>query len=91
MTTFVNGQWLKYKYGLTAKDFLQMVEDQKGLCAICHNKPTDHRLVPDHDHGTGVLRKLLCNSCNTGLGLFKDDPKLLAYALVYLEEHGKKF
>jgi hypothetical protein len=34
---------------------------QHGLCAICGNKQD---LVIDHDHDTGLIRGLLCHSCN---------------------------
>ena len=77
------------KYGLSDKEYKYMLKKQKRKCAICKRK-----MVPpsiDHDHNTGVVRELLCGTCNSGLGMFKDDPRLLAYALVYLEEHGKSF
>ena len=38
----------------------------------------------DHNHGTGEFRGFLCDSCNTGLGKFGDDPDLLARAIEYL-------
>ena len=38
----------------------------------------------DHNHGTGEFRGFLCDSCNTGLGKFRDDPDLLARAIDYL-------
>ena len=38
----------------------------------------------DHNHGTGEFRGFLCDSCNTGLGKFKDDPELLNRAINYL-------
>ena len=76
-------------YGLTLAQLHQMVEDQQGLCSICR-KAMDPPHV-DHDHATGQIRGLLCKTCNTGLGMFRDDPRLLAYALVYLETHGRTF
>jgi Recombination endonuclease VII len=43
-------------------------ERQSGRCAVCG---ATGRLVADHDHNTGLLRGLLCPSCNNregGLG-----------------------
>ncbi|MEV6679449.1 endonuclease domain-containing protein [Streptomyces erythrochromogenes] len=39
---------------------------QAGRCAVCGG--TGLRLVTDHDHGTGLVRGLLCSSCNTREG-----------------------
>ena len=38
----------------------------------------------DHNHTTGHYRGVLCNHCNRGLGLFKDDPTLLERAALYI-------
>ena len=76
--------WLK-KYGLAKGDYEQMLEAQGGLCAICGQPPgSGRRLDVDHDHQTGTVRGLLCSACNTGLGLFRDDPSALAGAIRYL-------
>jgi hypothetical protein len=58
-----------------------------GGCAICGatNGREGQRLYIDHDHKTGDVRALLCNDCNSGLGRFKDDPRLLKIAIAYLE------
>jgi len=39
---------------------------QDGRCAICGSSPK--ALVTDHDHLTGLVRGLLCQSCNTAEG-----------------------
>lgn len=73
-------------YGLTVNQFAQMLEQQKGLCAICLLTPK--KLQVDHDHATGKVRALLCNSCNTALGLAKDDIGRLKSFIQYLERHS---
>lgn len=55
----------------------------KGLCKICGSFPK-RKLSLDHDHKTGKIRGLLCNSCNMALGLFKDNTIFLLRASKYL-------
>ncbi len=45
---------------------------------------TIKRLSIDHNHNTGQIRGLLCGSCNTALGGFKDSIELLNLAITYL-------
>ena len=75
----------RVKYGLTEADYQALLKTQGGKCAICL-KPcsTGKALAVDHNHDTGQVRGLLCMSCNTGLGKFKDDRSLLLAALNYL-------
>ena len=82
--------------GVDATRYQEMLREQNGVCAICHN-PETHRdglsgkpkdLAIDHDHKTGAVRALLCSSCNTALGLFNDDPELLDKAKSYLARHS---
>lgn len=55
---------------------------QGGACAICR---ASARSVADHDHGTGLLRGLLCRACNMREGQHRsglvgvDDPAIAAY------------
>lgn len=44
--------------------------------------------VKDHDHKTGKAREWICDSCNTGLGRFKDDVGLLQRAIDYLNKYA---
>ena len=89
---------LIYKFGITLKEYNRMVQSQGGVCAICggvndtrrrgtHNgKNIATSLAVDHNHKTGKVRGLLCSTCNTSIGSFKDDPVLLKKAIHYLEE-----
>lgn len=73
---------LKRRYGLTEEDVAELQDRHAGLCLICLQRRPLH---VDHDHGTGVLRGLLCFRCNGGLGQFKDNPKTIRRAVDYLE------
>jgi Recombination endonuclease VII len=77
---------LKRLYGLSLKDYAALLERQNGLCLICKRKPKDVLCV-DHCHLTRLVRELLCRKCNTGLGCFDDDPRLLIAAAKYLQSH----
>jgi rubrerythrin len=57
-----------------------------GLCTICGASPDKSAHALDHDHVTGAVRGLLCGRCNTGLGLFRDNPSLLCRAVRYLQD-----
>lgn len=62
------------------------------ICPICQKgsiPDVTANLVKDHDHITGNAREWLCDSCNTGLGRFKDDIGLLKRAIEYLEQHNQ--
>jgi hypothetical protein len=84
---------LKTRYGMTEKVFSMLLEAQDHCCAICGTDDPGGRgdgFVVDHCHDTGKIRGLLCTSCNTGLGLFKDDANALSKAIEYLEDGGAK-
>jgi hypothetical protein len=73
---------LKEKYGLELEDYQKMYKEQKGKCKICDNHY--ETLCVDHNHKTGEIRKLLCKSCNTGIGLLQDSPTITERATEYL-------
>lgn len=73
---------LRKKYGISVEDYEALLVHQSGACGVCLDRPK--LLVVDHDHATGEVRGLLCNTCNIGLGSYRDDPKRLARAILYL-------
>ena len=74
-------------YGIYLEQYENILNQQNGVCAICKKVQTKRRLAVDHDHVTGLVRGLLCTSCNVGLGLLKDDCTLLNEAIKYLTKH----
>ena len=65
-----------------------MIEEQKGVCAICGMVNFDgRRLAVDHNHKTGKIRRLLCLKCNALVGSIETLGDLLPLAMNYLEKH----
>lgn len=75
------------RYGITAECYADALSDQGMACAICRRPAGNETLCVDHNHATGALRGLLCSGCNTGLGLFNEDPAALRAAAEYVEKH----
>lgn len=75
---------LRRKYGLTPKGFDQILAQQNANCGICSTH-LGSSIHIDHDHATDEVRGLLCFTCNTALGKFRDNVELLRSAIAYLE------
>lgn len=83
------------RYGLTVERYDEILARQSGGCGICGEAcPSGRRLAVDHDHECcprhalrtcgQCVRGLLCMTCNSALGVFRDSPRLLAAAIGYL-------
>ena len=77
-------RYILKKFGLTFELYAEMEKKQKGRCAICGGRPGKRRLHIDHDHKTKKVRGLLCTRCNVGLGMFRDNIKLMEKGAKYL-------
>ncbi len=85
------GYALKFTHKITLEEYEILLQKQNGVCAVCHKPPSrknpkEMLLCVDHDHKTGKIRGLLCNSCNRGIGLLRDSPDILLSALNYLRQ-----
>lgn len=78
------------KYGLSLEDYDRLLLAQGGCCGICGNANGNKRLAVDHDHTTGKVRGLLCDSCNQGLGFFKDSVERLEAAIQWLTKQHER-
>jgi len=59
-------------------------------CPICGKRTiagVTSKVVLEHDHHTGKAGGWICDSCNTGLGRFKDDIELLKSAIEFLKKN----
>jgi hypothetical protein len=80
---------LKAQFGITPEDYDRMYAEQNGVCVVCGTASpgrSSSYFHVDHCHATNVVRGLLCNGCNLGLGHFKDDKERLSAAIAYLEK-----
>ena len=84
------------RYNITVGEIDALRNKQGNACAICKTKAEDvphasfttNPLVIDHCHTTGKIRGLLCPTCNSGLGHFKDSLSMLLSAANYIQENG---
>lgn len=88
---------LKKRYGITAEQYDKWNAHNNNLCHIC-NKPEVIKcyrtgkikmLAVDHDKITGLVRGLLCYSCNVGIGQLRHDITTLNEAVDYLNHFNK--
>jgi hypothetical protein len=86
---------LKSQYGITSAERDSMFVKQEGICAICgtddsgKNQYGPKRFPIDHNHVTGKVRGLLCDSCNKGLGFLRVDTlgvELLQNSIEYIKQ-----
>lgn len=68
----------------------EFVEFECPICSKITIPPITSKVVLDHDHTTGIPTGWICDSCNTGLGRFKDDIQVLKNAIAYLERVKSK-
>lgn len=78
---------LKRQFNISVAEYERILYHQNGGCAICGRPPREdgNRLAIDHDHKTGLVRGLLCRTCNKLLALAYDDTKRLSRAIAYLD------
>lgn len=76
----------KERYGLSIKEVEDIKELKSQCCEICGDD--ENRLVVDHCHTSGEVRGVLCDSCNLGLGSFRESKENLISAISYLNYRG---
>lgn len=74
------------KYGLTTEAYNALFVKQQGHCLGCgtHQSNLLKPLYVDHNHRTGQVRGLLCQKCNTLLGMAEDKISTLSKLIQYL-------
>lgn len=80
--TFASELSATYKESRSAKPGARQAK--AAMCPLCRRYAV---LVNDHCHRSGYNRDRICNLCNIGLGLFRDDVHALERAIAYLLRH----
>lgn len=83
---------IEKKWHISPEESIAMLRKQNYVCRCCKNvrwkinPDGTSNLVVDHNHHTGRIRGFLCNACNTGYGLLKEDMKTLLNMVDYARE-----
>jgi Recombination endonuclease VII len=95
--------YVMHKYSMSIADLEGILRRRDERCAICRKlwtqcvsaKRVRHEarflqyLYVDHDHSPGKIRGLLCNGCNTAIGMFDEDPTHFEGAAAYLARYSR--
>jgi recombination endonuclease VII len=84
------------RYGVDPSWYSETLRKQNGGCAVCGTRPGQRKLHVDHAHShcsddkacPECVRGLLCTKCNTGIGMFDENPALFRLAIQYLKTHA---
>lgn len=86
---------LKQTYGITLKQYNDMLAKQNYGCAICGKPETavwrgrTLSLAVDHCHTTDKVRGLLCMKCNRAFGLLEENTTNMLNMIEYAKNHLK--
>jgi hypothetical protein len=75
-------KYYKTSYNSSLDEYNNLLNSQGGGCAIC--KTNSNKMCMDHCHDTMKIRGVLCDRCNRGIGLLRDDVDVLLSAYKYL-------
>ena len=79
---------LKNLYGITKEEYLDKLELQNHVCAICKSEFLNSRDIHlDHCHKTRLIRDILCQQCNFLVGILESNPTKVDLCWNYLKRH----
>jgi hypothetical protein len=80
-------QRLIREYGITLEEYNLLAQKQNNKCACCGSET---KLVVDHCHTHGNVRELLCNRCNTVVGMCEENIDIALKIRDYIEKWTKQ-
>lgn len=84
---------LRNRYGITSEQWRAIRAKENHQCMICGiSEHTINRpLMVDHCHRNKRVRGVLCQHCNTMLGMAKDKIRVLRAAIQYLKTNKRGY
>lgn len=76
------------KYNVTVEELRALYKSQDGQCASCGDALDPHQTDIDHDHATGVVRGILCHSCNLAEGQLRGSSLRARKLAAYIDKHA---
>lgn len=88
MNSLYLGNWKRH--GISKEQYIDMINQHKGKCHSCKDRDA---VSIDHNHSCCAgstscgkcIRGVLCNQCNTALGLLQDNKEKIKGLLKYLK------
>jgi hypothetical protein len=74
---------MRRKFNLSETEYQELMNHDS--CQVCGRDITEKKCI-DHCHTTEKIRGVLCNNCNTALGLVGDNVQILSKLIQYLEQ-----
>ena len=74
---------MRRKFNLSETEYQELMKNDR--CQVCERDITNKKCI-DHCHTTEKIRGVLCNNCNTALGLVGDNVQILSKLIQYLEQ-----
>jgi hypothetical protein len=80
------------RHGINIEGAVRALESHGGRCESCGSGHVSRKKIGwiiDHDHSSGRIRGVICNSCNVILGMARDSSEHLQKVIAYLARTGQ--
>lgn len=89
----IGGTYCQYHAQVMAKSNKYRISPNKVLelykinhCSICNANLETKRCI-DHNHETGLVRNVICHSCNIVIGMVKERTEVLEEIIKYIKKY----
>ena len=76
-------EYMRRKFKLSEVEYNELMKHNN--CQVCGRDISNKKCI-DHCHSKEKIRGVLCNNCNTALGLVGDNVQILSKLIQYLEQ-----